>query len=204
MARVYHPSYSGYFPYCLLKLRKNPGLNYFYTAVDLQTAMKSFWVWKKISIEGQYLATSPNSLQPTIENYKMILRAGSETESGLVCNPNWVVESVTDNLISLDQSPIVVGSLNWSGRDVALDAQLDDDGVILGYNLVFYFKNTFGPEGVGLRSIIVSSGQVGTFDSYVLNGLVLYGDIGGLSFNAKVIEYWEYDGIWDKNTGQRL
>lgn len=210
MARVLHASYSGYFPFCLEEFVPSPFVqNYYFNAYDLGVAMKTFWVYKKISFSGEFDVLDPNTLETRTEKFNMIIRSGAEKEHDLVCYPNWIVESVSSNLITLEQSPIAVGSPIWSGGDASPTPLIKDDKILLQYIASFYFKDTFGPQGIYLSPFI--GGQYDPPPStYILDDLLLYGEItAAQNFEAKVIEYWPYENesgepIYNSKTGKLI
>lgn len=205
MGRVLHASYSGYFPFCLEEFVPSPFIqNYYFNTYDLNVAMKTFWVYKKISFSGEFDVFDPNTLETRTEKFEIIVKSGAGKESDIVCYPSWVVESASSNLIDLNQDPIKAGSPIWSGGDVTPNFLTKDGQIILPYTISFYFKDTFGPLGVYLSTFI--GGQYDPPPSiYSFGDLTLYGENAtAKTFEAKILEYWGYDGIWDTATGIRL
>lgn len=211
MGKVYHASYSGYFPYCLSEQDIS---SYSYVAnIPLALAMATFWRAKRIRWFGtiNWPSVGWDNLPWHIE-----ISSGASTESNLVCQPFWYVTSV-ENLNDGGGSPIVVGSQalwnssqfyyergtnkqNLFSFDIGVDGFFVA-GAILGFTLVSARPNPI------LQTYSMDFADAGTL---VLAGEFPYSneDPGPpndytTTLNHE-IEYWSYGETYNTATGLPL
>lgn len=185
MGKVLHASYSGYFPYCLVDFYQDPYPQF--GAVSLETAMKFFWVLRKFTLSGTYLA---GEYPYTTQNFSLTFKSSAEKEEDLVCNPAWQIES-SSNVAD------VQGWFESGGTEIYKYGSL--------YVPYFYFTG-FYVDSQGGGFIVQNLNTLGQFDPlFVFEGIQMFG-VNGNATNFQMIpnEYWSYDGTWNTQTGQRL
>lgn len=182
MGKVLHASYSGYFPFCLLPY---PGGYVNHTTATLEVAMHSFWVLKRFSISGTYL----DGFSAT-QNFNIVLKTTANSESELVCDKDWEVESSSN----LD---VITGNWYSSGANFYKDGDL----IVPNYEIYALYSG-----GLGAGLAITSLDASGYLDTYSFQGMTFYGTMesGASSFSMNPLEYWSYDGTFDTSTGALL
>jgi len=203
MGKVYHASYSGYFPFCIqdaLSAGISTGDG---TArplgMSLENAMKLYWRIKKIKLE------TPRS---GVVGYAESTKAEEEE---LVCEPNPIsgfAEDSSDN----------VGGPNTHLRSAAISVNgsgpiyKTDDLYFPEFSIEF-IDDAYDSEGNISISGVFSTIDPGTYNSTSifnflgLGNVTLYlrDSVGSPQIgNISIEEYWSYGGTYNTTTGLPL
>lgn len=193
MGRVLHASYSGYFPFCI---DAGPDPEFSFNSADIASAMSLWWKVKKIRFYGVF--GLPDFEPENYYDWELIVERNATSEESLVCapSPGWNIVSV------LNLEPTVAG-LYYNKVYINNDTYVPEVGVFGAFNAEG-IPQEFGFEYLSVYDPITLRGGSISIDGITLNevGIALYSDSG--TINQEILEYWSYDGLYNKTTGLPL
>lgn len=215
MGKVYHASYSGYFPFCIKPLEENP--EYIARVIEegrpdagepgsewpigltIEQVMKLFWRIKTIKMEAEGLSGTKN------------LTYFKNTQT-----PSFTEPTTEEELVCMNYKLSTVGLVENSNPDT-IQAIIELEGACLRIenNIRLYYPR------IGIDSIqTLSSNSSSTYTIPIYNytqqgsyNLLGFGELplftlsyndGPYPFTIMPHKYWSYGGTWDEDTGEAI
>ena len=187
MGKVYHASYSGYFPYCLQPYSPSQ-FRRFFSTTSLEDAMRLYWRIRRIRFYGTY----ESGIEPfETRNFEIIFRSAAETEANLVCNPGYEIES-SQNIIRT----------GFFTPTFSLGAVRTYQGAyVVPLEWGAFFEDTFGPEGFGAANPTAQPSSPPPLGTINFEGVQMNGESIP---SYEILEYWSYGGTYNTSTGLPL
>ena len=196
MGRVLHASGSGYFPYCLQNYPAEGDIigPYQPPPMSLEAAMRVFWKIKRFRFYGTYTLDPFGT--PEVRNWEMIFERNAVSEEDLVCYPKL-------------PSHNYVGGENIDEPSGAFELEhftLQGSGYIPNGGFTGDFVGGVEEQGISFATSGDNDPQV----AYNFEGIVFYMTGFGNTYseyrtqNHEILEYWSYDGLYNKTTGLPL